>query len=57
MAPDFLHSDGYQGVNLSTFTPDISQQAHHKTHPEPRGVFGPLERRAISRLDLTMHPS
>lgn len=57
MAPDFLYSDGHQGVNLSTVTQNLSKQAHRKAHPEPRGVLGPLERRAVFSLDLAMHSS
>lgn len=57
MDPDFLHPDGHQGVDLSAITAHLPQQTHHKAHPESRGFSGPLERRAISCLDLPVHSS
>lgn len=32
MDPDFLHSDGHQGVNMLTITANFPQQAYHKTY-------------------------
>lgn len=57
MDPDFLHSDDHQGVDLFTVIAHLPQQAHRKAHPRSRGVLGPLEHCAVSRLDLAMHSS
>ena len=55
MDPDILHSNGHQGVNLSIITADLPQHPHREAHPKPRGILGPLKRRAVSSMDLPMH--
>ena len=55
MDPDFLHSNGLQGVNMSTFIAHhLPHQAHRQVHPEPHSVLDPLERRTVFSMDLPM---
>ena len=63
MDPDFLYSNGHQGVNLSTIialialTAHLPLQVHHKVHPRPHRVLGLLEYCTISCMDLSMYSS